>query len=335
MILSRKNRRSHWASDTLQAWLRSIMIICLPLTAPGARASGAQPLAYTDAQPAAARVLVLGPTVSGGLSSLEAQHAIALGFQVDVVSDQEWKALNTADFAAYRAIILGDPTCEVTPSSLEAAEETIGIWGPTVTGNIVIIGSDPVWHHFNQSAPGPQALVQSGIAFATADATRTGAYISLSCYYHDTTPLTPVRVLDAFVPGGFTVRGVGCYDVAHIVATHPALAGLTDAALSNWRCSVHEAFDTWPVNFQVLVIARNIGSSYTAPDGTVGTPYIIGRGLIVISDIDLEPLESTRSVGAEHTLNAHVTNDNGQPVPGITVRFTVIAGPHANVMGLV
>jgi PKD repeat protein/lysophospholipase L1-like esterase len=56
------------------------------------------------------------------------------------------------------------------------------------------------------------------------------------------------------------------------------LNGLTDNALSSWGCSVHEAFDSYPSDFVVLAMARNIGSTYTAPDGTVGTPYILARG---------------------------------------------------------
>ena len=128
---------------------------------------------------------------------------------------------------------------------------------------------------------------RGGIGFAVSEVGKTGAFISLSCYYHDTAPATPVPVLENAFGAGFSLTGVGCYNDAHIVATHPALSSVTDASLSNWSCSVHEAFDAWPITFQVLAIAQGIGTSYTASDGSVGTPYILARGVEVISDIDL------------------------------------------------
>ena len=82
---------------------------------------------------------------------------------------------------------------------------------------------------------------------------------------------TPVPVLDQF--GAFTVTGVGCYNNAHIVAAHPALTGMTDASLSNWSCSVHEAFDGFPGSFLPLVIANGIAQgAINFPDGSSGPP---------------------------------------------------------------
>jgi hypothetical protein len=129
---------------------------------------------------------------------------------------------------------------------------------------------------------------------------------------------------------------VGCFNDAHIVATHPALAGLTDATLSNWSCSVHEAFDSWPVSFEVLAIAEGASAAFTAPDGTVGTPYILARGVTVISDIKLAPESAENPVGSDHTVTATVTTDDpapGTPVVGTTVTFEVVAGPHTGATG--
>ncbi len=184
------------------------------------------------------------------------------------------------------------------------------------------------------SLQGGRQLTSKGIQFAAAETGKTGAYISLSCYYHGTSAGTPVPVLDAFSAGGFTMQGVGCYNDAHITATHPALDGLTDASLSNWSCSVHEAFDKWPSDFLVLVIAEGIGGYYTAPDGTVGTPYILARGesLEVISDIKLTPDSATNPVGSNHTVTATVQEDD-TATPDRTVTFKVISGPHAGTTG--
>lgn len=68
------------------------------------------------------------------------------------------------------------------------------------------------------------------------------------------------------------------------VANHVSLAGLTDASLSNWGCSVHEAITSYPPSFTPLAIASvsTVGSSYF-PDGSYGIPYIIARGVGVVS----------------------------------------------------
>jgi RHS repeat-associated protein len=234
---------------------------------------------------AVADVLILGTTVTGGSTSLEAQAVTAAGLTFEIADAATWGAKTAADFASYKAIVLGDPTCG-TVSAIDPATANRSTWGPTITGNVVIVGTDPVYHSFNgpgsNGGPsGPHTLINKGVAFAVGDPGKTGAYITLSCYYHDTAPHTPVPLLDAFVAGGFTVTGVGCFNDAHIVASSPALDGLSDTDLSNWTCSVHEAFDTWPASFQVLAIARNIGSSFTATDGSVGTPYILARGSAV------------------------------------------------------
>ncbi|AKJ01012.1 Branched-chain amino acid ABC transporter, amino acid-binding protein [Archangium gephyra] len=226
------------------------------------------------------KVLILASTVTSGVNSVEAVAARSLGYTVDVVSDAAWSAKSSADFAGYRAIILGDATCSSSRTLIAAAENTRGVWGPVVDGNVVIMGTDPVFH-------GKDQVTKNAVRFAAAQEGKTGAYINLSCYYHDTKPGTPVTVLEPF--GAFTVAGVGCYDDAHIVATHEALSGLSDALLSSWVCSVHEAFDSYPAaNFTPLVIARDpvygarLPGSKDFADGSRGVPYILARGAIPV-----------------------------------------------------
>jgi hypothetical protein len=221
-------------------------------------------------------VLILGKTVVGGTASLEAMQATALGFDVEVASDAAWAAKSTADFATYKAIVLGDPTCEGDTGSLAAAEANRTVWGPAVTGNVIVNGSDPAFHAaFGYNKAGATKLTKDSIAFAAAGAT-TGAYISLSCYYGGAASGTPVPVLDPF--GLFTVVG-SCSDKSHLIAPLPSqLADLTDANLSDWGCSTHEGLVTWPSSFSVLAIQEAIPSSFVAPDGTRGAPYILVRG---------------------------------------------------------
>jgi hypothetical protein len=285
------------------------------------------------------RILILGETISfvGGCGSYDAQAAIARGLAVDIATDEDWAAMTTADFAAYRAIILSDNSCSGGLEQIDAAENTVATWTPAITGNVVVIGTDENFHTGGERG---EALTDKSVGFVTADAAKTGALISLSCYYHYFSPAdtpTPVRVLSGF--GLFnTLRTAAiseddCFNDAHIVATHPALAGLTDANLSNWGCSVHEAFSDWPISFEVLAIAENIGTEFfTATDGTSGAPYILARGVQVISDITLSPETATNPLGEPHTLTANVTQDD-VPVEGTTVTFTVIDGPCAETTG--
>ncbi|OJT23782.1 hypothetical protein BO221_17565 [Archangium sp. Cb G35] len=226
------------------------------------------------------KVLILASTVTSGINSVEAVAARSLGYTVEVASNASWAAKSSADFAGYRAIILGDATCSSSLSLITAAENNRRTWGPVVDGNVLIMGTDPVFH-------GKDQVTRNAVRFATAQEGKTGAYINLSCYYHTSASGTPVPVLEPF--GAFTVTGVGCYDDAHIVATHDALSGLTDSMLSNWVCSVHEAFDNYPAaNFTPLVIARDpvygerLPGSKDFADGSRGVPYILARGAVPV-----------------------------------------------------
>jgi cysteine-rich repeat protein len=220
-------------------------------------------------------VLILDTTVVGGASSAEALEAAELGLTPVVVDAETWRASTASDFATYRAIVLGDPTCEGSTEPVAIAEANRDVWGPVVKGNVVVNVTDPAYH----GEHGGTQLTRSSIAFA-ADADSTGAYVSLSCYYADVSQESPVvpTVLAPF--GVFAVFGQldGCPDDSHIVAVHPALKGLTDESLSGWECSAHGGFEKWPEEFNVLAISRDLPSSYVASDGESGLPYIVARG---------------------------------------------------------
>ena len=101
--------------------------------------------------------------------------------------------------------------------------------------------------------------------------------------YDSITGPTVVDALSYF--GDFEVSGnLNCYDSVHIVASSPAIDTLTDADLSNWSCSVHEAFSKFPSvglnGFQALAIADGVVApgTQTYGDGHSGLPYIISRG---------------------------------------------------------
>ena len=137
-------------------------------------------------------VLILDSTVSGGTSSREAVFAQAAGYDVEVVNGAIWGSKSASDFASYRALILGDATCVGyggnTSPYLDAAVANKNVWGPVVTGNVVLVGTDPVYHQWS----GGDSVTNGAVTFAAADEERTGAYIGLSCYNHGTAPTKPV-----------------------------------------------------------------------------------------------------------------------------------------------
>jgi hypothetical protein len=279
------------------------------------------------ASPSDDRVLILETTVAGGLSSREAQAATNLGFEVDLVDEETWAGMTQEQFDGYRAIILGDPACGYPDAILATPAANASVWGPVVDGNVMIAGNDPEAH-------GKGEVSDNGVALATSEAGKTGAYISLSCYYHGVSSGTAIPVLDHLSSfGSFTATGeFDCFDSVHVVADHPALTGLTDEYLSSWGCSVHEAFSSWPADFVVLAIATT-GGAYTASDGTVGTPYIVARGdtIKVISNISLD---GPSSLHVETVATYEATLDDGEsPISGATVTFTSLSGPHAGVLG--
>ncbi|ORZ31737.1 hypothetical protein BCR44DRAFT_1441814 [Catenaria anguillulae PL171] len=222
----------------------------------------------------AGNVLILGTTVTGGASSVEAQAVLAAGHTPVVVSPATWAGLTTDDFKSYAAIVLGDPSCGGR-GAVAAAQANAAVWGPAITGNVLIDGTDPVLH----SKP---LLPRGAIKFATDEPGTTGLYASLSCYYHGTPPATRVEFLAGV--GEFTAVGVGCFNNVLKVADHPALAGVTSAYLSGWGCSVHNAFDGIPSGFLPLAIAAGATGpgAMSFPGGSSGIPYILARGRTLV-----------------------------------------------------
>lgn len=190
----------------------------------------------------------------------------------------EWNSYTTADFEKYKAIVIPDPTCS-TIDAINFFDSTKAIWSPAVTGNIILIGTDPSWHSASQ--PGALTLIDNAVQFS-ASGNGTGLYFSLSCYYQDDAGAT-VDSLSYF--GDITVRGnLECYNNAHLVADSTALGTLDDAALSDWSCSVHEVFSSYPTTGRFGFVPLAIAEGATGAgqkdfaDGSNGVPYIIVKG---------------------------------------------------------
>src|SRR4026207_1603309 len=93
-----------------------------------------------SATASAGTVGILEPTVSGGMSSQEAQRAVAQGHTVTLISAAQWATMTEAQVSAYDALILGEPTCRVGDTSVSAAAANPA-WAQAADGNVIIIGS--------------------------------------------------------------------------------------------------------------------------------------------------------------------------------------------------
>jgi hypothetical protein len=279
-------------------------------------------LAALGSRAAALTMLVYGPT-SGGLADATP------GFTVTVWSAATWATKTTAQFAAFDVIVFGDHAasgpCFPSASTWSTAITTAAVWGPAVSGNKVVIGSDPDYHN-------RAAVVQQLVQFAASDPSPgPGLYVALSCVYESTVAPAPVDLLGYF--GAFTAsQGVG--DAAHIVAASPALTGITDALLSNWNSSVHEGFNSWPASWQPLAIVTDAASApYHAGDGTDGLPYILAQGSSVVAITSGTPTPSfteTPSATISPTFSYSPTATPTRtvtPTPSITPTFTATPPP--------
>jgi hypothetical protein len=222
------------------------------------------------------KVLLYGPSVFGGASSFEGQRAAAQGFGVDVADAATWSSMTTAQFAQYRAIIIGDNHDSGDPADLTAAENNASVWGAAVNGHVIISSADPEYHADPGAGDDPDALtyIDRAVAFAASAPVQTGAYLALDGYYNGTDE--PAKVLDAFAPGGFTASG-GSDDVIHIDPAVVGPTGLSDAVLSDWSNTTHAVFTRFPSTFKVWAIGVDASGPYTTSDGQVGNPNFLVR----------------------------------------------------------
>ncbi|KAJ4418315.1 hypothetical protein N0V85_001479 [Neurospora sp. IMI 360204] len=222
-----------------------------------------------------------------GLKYSEYNETVKLGLSAHVCKDEaEWYSMTTADFAKYKAIIVPDCLCNTSLSTIKFLDDTKKVWSPAVTGNMILIGTDPSFHAKWFGLPGAYAMMKDAISHVTlGNKDGTGMYFSLSCYYQSNSSQMAVQSLSEI--GNFQVRGNlshPCLNDAHLVATSDVMISLNDGIASDWNCSVHEVFSDYPREgsggFNALAVAVNASGpgQQEFADGTVGIPYIIARG---------------------------------------------------------
>jgi hypothetical protein len=294
---------------------------------------------------------------SGDTRSLEQQQAEALGYQVTTVDGATWDAMPQSQFASYQLLIIGDPGCGTDAVGTGSAAQTnASTWEPVVMGsggNKVLIGTDPTRHYIlpaPYSAPEAPQLEENSLAYAGAVSGATGLYLDLGCSYAGATAGTDAAILDGLVQGTgqFAVEGwddptlpkQACATNVNIVAATGPTNGLTDLELSDWNCSVQEAFTSFPTGYTPLAVAPSssgFSSEYCADDvqttkQACGAPYILvsGGGVSVSSDISLSPASQDATTSPDTPGSATVTatvTDGGSPDSGQSVKFIVNSGP--------
>jgi RHS repeat-associated protein len=282
-------------------------------------AAGSVAVAVTRAAPVRASsqsVLILSTSVNGGLSSTEAA-AVPAGDTVTVATPSVWDAMTTAQFAAYSAIVIGDPSSSSCAAGVPSdALSTAATWGAAVTGNVAVIGTAPA---FAGVWGGP--LLKDGIAYALAGS-GTGLYVSLNCEYSAASAGTAVPLLAAVNGGGFTVTGQGstCTNSGTVnTAEGRGVAqfnNLTGSALASWpspACSVQETLNSWPAQFTGLGYdTAATPADFTASDGVAGQPYVLLSAPVSAATQALAP-----SAGGE--VPAGTTTGGSNPAaPGVS-----------------
>jgi len=262
------------------------------------------------------KVLLYGPSVFGGANSIEAQQAAAQGLGVDVVDATAWSAMTTAQFAQYRAIVIGDNDDNGEVADLAAAESNASVWGAAVNGNVIATGADPEYHGDPEGGddPGAVTYINRALAFAAGAPVQTGAYIALSSDYSGTD--TPARVMDAFVPGGFTMTHTSD-DTIHI---DPAVSGptaLSDSILSDWGDTAHAYFSRYPSTFKVWAIGVNPSGPSRTSDGQQGFPDFIVRPAgptCTVPKIKGKPLKKAKKKLRNHSCRLGKVKGHGKKV---------------------
>ena len=297
------------------------------------------------------KALVLGSSVSGGSSSLEATRATALGFTVSVVDDTTWASMTAAQFADYQLIIVGDPTCGSLPSVVSQNAKNLAdavmarAGGNTKAGNRILIGTDPVYH----SSQGGSKLIDAAVDFAGVQEGASGLYLDFTCgdvdYDGNGTgdgqdKLLPLLTIDP--SAGWTQDRIPpCGGDVSLISNAAQFSTLKSTDIRGWGCSVHESFPTFPTDWSALAIATDTATKPTCGNDVdtgaarCGEAYLLIAGSGITStapNLSLTPATATNPVGTPHTVTATVTNPDKSPRSRVTVDF-LVTGANAGATG--
>jgi hypothetical protein len=117
-------------------------------------------------------------------------------------------------------------------------------------------------------------------------------------------------------------------DHADITPTADGLAiGITDALDI---CCWHDTYTTFPSFLNVLATDNGFGGGGSGQASAIG-----GTDIVLPGQIDFDPgsLLALNEPGTNHTVTVGVVDENGNPLAGVQVDFSVLSGPNAGAAG--
>ena len=211
-------------------------------------------------------VLVYGPArgttapgADGGSFVTKAQNA---GFTVTVFNASQWTTASTATFASFN--VIGVPTIFLGQAAQVVTDLATSkvAWGPAITGNIVVSGL----HADEHLDAGATQFLENALAFAKSGG-GTGFVSLVDC---SATPYSWVPSTGPF--GGLSALAcTGADNITITDGTHPVMAGLISADLSNWVQSLHTFF---PSVGGFTTIATGQGGPFS-PIPPPGSPAVL------------------------------------------------------------
>jgi hypothetical protein len=245
----------------------------------------------------------------------------------------DWSKKTLADFQAFDAIVIGDPSYELqSPEVWAGAIANRAIWSAAITGNVLLYGEDPELHFFHGvNAAG--AMIENGIRFA-ADGTAPGPgfFVCFSTMNPDLpSPVDPMQRCSAHLLSGlgtFTMVP-GDYDVVRKLYSHPVTDCLTEEDLSFWQHSSHSGFTSWPAGYVPLALmtdasAENRTPPGLLPAGEMGLVHLLAKGSF--KQFKLTPASAGHLLGGQHTVTATYLSETGVGIVGANIQFSVLPG---------
>ncbi len=301
-----RSRARAWRLRRLTAAATAHSLLVPSLLSVAAITTGATAIAALAAVSASpARAATTGPVLvlaqNGMTTAPEYTLLTSAGYSATQVTPAQWEAMSVAQFQGYAALVIGDPSSgscsSLTPTTQTTGADALGTsWQAAVTGNISVLGTAPML----ADTSGSNGLVTDSVGYAaegydSGAKTGTGLYVSLNCDYSTAAAGMAVSFLNgvenigtgAGKAGALTLQGgMSCGDPgvvnnweAESSGTFGSLAS-SQLSGSSWpspSCPVHEAFDTWPANFDSVGYdaSSDATANYTASDGESGQPYIL------------------------------------------------------------
>ena len=200
---------------------------------------------------AAKNVLIYGPKLVSSTPN-EQTLAVAAGHNVTVVSDAQWSAMSTSQFAAYDAIIIPDDGCSTYDGngSLTNLNANKSTWSPAITGKRFYFTADGTLHRQGQY----EQLITNGINFV-ANGGGTGIYYCSSCSWCCTSAST-VDFLS--MVDNISIQPAGADNVNILQSSHPTMSGISNSGLSNWGSTAHGQFSSFPSSLLTIATVDGV-----------------------------------------------------------------------------